>query len=81
MHSVTGATYLHDYVVELVFNDGRRKQIDFFDELHGEVFEPLRDLNRFRKFSINHDIRTITWDTGADFCPDVLYQEMGEFIS
>lgn len=81
MHAVTDATYLHDYVVELVFSDGRRKRIDFSDELHGQVFEPLRDVSRFRMFTVNHEIRTIAWDTGADFCPDVLYDKMGEFVS
>lgn len=50
-------------------------------ELHGEVFEPLRDVARFRRFTVNPEIRTIVWDTGADFCPDVLYNKMGEFVT
>lgn len=50
-----------------------RKKVDFKKYLYGEVFEPLKDIERFRGFRVDRQLGTIVWDTGADFCPDFLY--------
>ena len=42
MH-VTEAKYMRDYKVWLAFKDGVQGEVDLSSELHGEVFEPLRD--------------------------------------
>jgi hypothetical protein len=68
---VTEARYLEDYKIVFKFNDGREKTIDFEDELWGEVFEPLKDINLFRRFTLNPF--TIQWENGADFAPEFLY--------
>ena len=73
MRGVTKAKYLSGHVLEIEFDNGVRKRVDFAEHLKGEVFAPLRDLARFRKFRVDPLLETLTWDTGADFCADVLY--------
>ena len=41
---VTTAKYLHDYKLELTFNDGTHTIVDLKDSLNGLVFEPLNKL-------------------------------------
>ncbi len=68
---VTEARYLKGYKIVFKFNDGREKTIDLEDELWGEVFEPLKDINLFKRFTLNPF--TIQWENGADFAPEFLY--------
>ncbi|HEY7337813.1 MAG TPA: class I SAM-dependent DNA methyltransferase [Bryobacteraceae bacterium] len=38
------------------------------------VFEPLRDIDRFKRFSIAH--HTVAWDNGADLAPEFLREHV-----
>jgi hypothetical protein len=69
---VEEARYLHDYVVWVRFNDGTAGEVDLRDELTGGVFEPLRDLARFRQFRVDSELSTIAWENGADLAPEFL---------
>ena len=69
---VDKASYIKDYQIELVFSDGLKGKVDLKDEIWGEVFEPLKDVNYFKNFSL--DRWTIGWDCGADFAPEFLYE-------
>lgn len=71
--------YLDDYEVRIIFNDGTVKEVDLKKELYGEMFEPLKDLNLFKKVKVNKDTNTIEWENGADFAPEFLY-EIGKTI-
>jgi hypothetical protein len=73
MLKVTDAKYVRDYVVWLRFSDGIEGEVDLKDELFGEVFEPLKDKEFFKKFVLHPDWLTITWPNGADFAPEFLY--------
>ena len=73
---VKEAKYLHDYVVWLRFNDGAVGEIDLQNELEGEVFAPLKSIEKFKKFHVDPDIETIVWDNGADLAPEFLYDNM-----
>jgi len=73
---VKEAKYLHDYVVWLRFNDGAEGLVDLKDELYGEVFEPLKDIERFKSFKVDPDLKTIVWSNGADLAPEFLYDKM-----
>lgn len=69
------AKYAGGYRLELSFEDGRAGEIDLEAELWGEVFEPLRDPDRFRDFRVDKELQTIVWSTGADLAPEYLYEK------
>ena len=74
MRHVVEARYVGGYSVWLRFDNGVEKIVDLEGELHGEVFEPLRDPDAFRGVRLDPEADTIVWDTGADFSPDYLYE-------
>ena len=76
MQDIVEARYLNGYVIWLRFEDGTVGEIDLGDELHGPVFEPLRDKGYFSVFRVNLDTGTIEWPNGADFAPEFLYQKV-----
>ncbi len=67
---VIDAKYLDGYRVEVQFNDGSAAEIDLSDSLHGPIFEPLRNVEYFRSFTLAG--HTLTWPNGADFAPEYL---------
>jgi hypothetical protein len=71
---VTHVLHLKNYQLQLEFNDGKVKELDLKDELYGEIFEPLKDIELFKKVYVNPDTGTIEWPNGADFAPEFLYQ-------
>jgi hypothetical protein len=70
--SVTKAKYVRDYLIEVKFNDGTRKVIDFEPWLTGPIFRPLKNKSYFKTFFI--DGPTIAWPNGADIAPETLYE-------
>ena len=68
---VIEAKYLGGHRVWLRFDDGIVGELDLTAELHGEVFEPLRDVATFAKFRIDEG-HTLSWPNGADFAPEFL---------
>lgn len=70
---VTRVSYLTGYRLRLEFNDGSAKDVDLEAELHGEVFEPLRDLDLFKQVTRNPETNTIEWPTGADLAPEYVH--------
>ena len=73
MVKIVAAEYLRDYVLWLKFSDGVEGELDLKDELHGQIFEPLKDKEYFKKFVLHPEWLTITWPNGADFAPEFLY--------
>ncbi len=73
---VNEAKYLRDYIVWLRFNDGAEGQIDLSGELEGEVFGPLKDIQKFKSFTVDPTLQTIVWENGADLAPEFLYENM-----
>jgi hypothetical protein len=70
---------LDGYTLRLEFNDGTTKDVDLSGELHGEVFEPLKDAGFFRRVVVNSETGTIEWPNGADFAPEFLH-EIGQAV-
>jgi len=58
----------------VAFTDGTEREVDLSGELHGEVFEPLRDEALFAQAYVDPDTRTVAWPTGADFAPEFLHE-------
>ncbi|MEN9841039.1 MAG: hypothetical protein RL376_839 [Verrucomicrobiota bacterium] len=73
---ITKVAYLHDYKLELGFNDGTLGEFDFENELAGEIYKPLINKEFFSKVYINPDTETIEWPNGADFAPEYIHSKM-----
>ena len=69
---VMHAEYLGEYKIRLRFVDGAEGDVDLSSELYGEVFEPLKDKDLFRRFSIHPEFGTLVWANGADIAPETL---------
>ena len=66
--SVTKAKYIRHYLIEVKFNDGTKKLIDFEPWLSGPIFKPLKSKAYFKRFFL--DGPTIAWPNGADIAPE-----------
>ena len=73
---VIEARYERDYVIHLRFNDGAEGFVDLADELHGEMFAPLKDTAKFKAFRVDPELETIVWDNGADLAPEFLHDRL-----
>lgn len=72
-HDVTDFAFVEEYVLIVRFDDGFERRIDFEPILVGPIFGPLRDPQLFRQVKVDHDLGTLTWPTGADIDPGVMY--------
>ena len=68
---VVKAEYMGGYRIKLWFNNHVSMTVDLLSSLRGRVFEPLKDLDQFKRFSVKYN--TIEWENGADFAPEYLY--------
>lgn len=66
------AEYIDGYRIRLWFNNQVMKVVDLGSSLNGKIFEPLRNLENFKRFSIKFN--TIEWENGADFAPEYLWE-------
>jgi hypothetical protein len=68
---------LDGYRVHFEFADGLAANIDLTYLVgRGPVFEPLRDLEFFRKLRIHECGDTIEWPNEADIAPETLYDHV-----
>jgi len=70
------AKHVAGYILHLKFSDGLEGDIDLKEEIHGPIFEPLRDLETFKRFRLDPELRTLVWPNGADFSPEFLYEKV-----
>lgn len=67
------AIYLNEFKIDITFNNGVNKTVDFYDFLFSHdypVFIPLRDVNRFKKFKVDD---TIIWEGDVDLAPERIF--------
>lgn len=69
---VVKAEYAGGYRVRLWFNNHIEKTVDLESSLKGKVFEPLKDKEKFKCFTIRFN--TIEWENGADLAPEYLME-------
>lgn len=74
MRYITSVEYLSEYRLRIGFDDGAFRVVDLQSHLHGEVFQPLQDLTRFRTARLDPELDTVVWDNGADMAPEFLYE-------
>jgi hypothetical protein len=65
---------LGGYSLRVEFTNGSVRDVDLTKELHGEVFEPLRDPAFFAAVKVNPETGTLEWPNGADFAPEFLFE-------
>lgn len=68
---VKDVEYLDNYRLLVKFADEKIKIVDLEDRLKGEYFEPLKDIEEFKK--VYPDGLSITWENGLDISPEFLY--------
>ena len=68
------ARYARDYVVWVRFSDGTKGEVELSAELVGPVFGQLRDVEKFKAFTLAY--HTLTWSNGADFAPEFLRERV-----
>jgi hypothetical protein len=78
MHVVTAVEVLRPYVLEVVFDDGARREVDVEPLLFGEMFEPLREYECFKQAVVDGVLGTVAWPNGADLSPDFLYDAQAQ---
>lgn len=72
MLHVKSAKYLSGFRLWIAFDDGTDGEVDLEGVLDGPVFEPLRNLNIFKKVAVDPELETVVWPNGADFAPEFL---------
>jgi len=78
MLEVASAEYVDGYRVRLRFNNGETGVVDLKDSLWGPMFEPLRDVDAFKRFKVSQVLHTLCWENDADLAPEFLYEKMIE---
>jgi len=71
---LTRVKYIGTYSLQVTFNNGVTKNIDLREELDGEIFEPLKNIELFRQVKLSPETKTAEWPNGADFAPEFLYE-------
>ncbi len=66
------AHYVSDYKVWIRFSDGAEGEVDLSRELTGPMFEPLRNVEEFRRVALHPEWKTLVWPNGADIAPEFL---------
>jgi hypothetical protein len=74
-YDVTEVEVLGHYQLRLTFADGLAGDVDVSHLRHwGGVFAALRNPAAFAEVRIDPELGTVTWPSGADLAPDVLYE-------
>jgi len=56
IYKITSVNIKGKYTLELQFDDGAKKVIDFSPVLHGEMYSPLNDLALFSSVKIDSEV-------------------------
>ncbi len=71
---VTEMEQVGTYSLKVAFKDGTTKRVNLRPLLWGEVFEPLRDPDRFSEVYLDEKMGTVAWPNGADLAPEALHE-------
>jgi hypothetical protein len=73
IHKVRSFQQTGPHRLNIEFEDGLRREIDFADVLWGQLYEPLLDPKFFAQVQIDPEFHTLVWPNGADFDPATLH--------
>jgi Protein of unknown function (DUF2442) len=74
IHDIVAVEHLSGYRLRVEFDDGELRELDLDGQLDGPVFEPLRDRRLFGQVRVDPELGTVSWPTGADLDPIVVYE-------
>jgi hypothetical protein len=75
-YDVLEARHVRDHIVWVRFRDGKSGEVDLGPVLRGPVFEPHKDVNYFRQFTIDPRWHTLTWPNNTDVAPEFLHENV-----
>ena len=78
--NIIEAKHIQDYQLWIKFSNGIAKTVDLKEVIFKDqrkIFHPLRDLEYFKRFSIQ--LNTVTWPNEADFAPEFL-DDIGHLV-
>jgi hypothetical protein len=73
IYKVKSFAIVGPYTLNVGFDDGLFREIDFSPILRGELYGPLRDLRLFEQVMLDGEVHTLIWPNGADFDPATLH--------
>ena len=73
IYRITSCQRIAPYSLRLRFDDGLVRSVDLEPILEGELYGPLRDPAVFAQVTLNSEIHTVVWPSGADFDPATLH--------
>jgi hypothetical protein len=73
---IIDAHYVTGFKIWIRFSDGVEGDVDLSRELTGPIFEPLRNVEEFKRFSLHPELRTLVWPNGADLAPEFLREKL-----
>jgi hypothetical protein len=81
MDIVEKVVAIEPYVLDVSFADGTRRRVDVEPLLYGDVFESLRDFDRFAEVTVDPVLGTVVWPNGADLSPEFLRRAQAHVVS
>jgi hypothetical protein len=73
---IVEAHYVAGFRVWIRFSDGAEGDVDLSQDLTGQIFAPLRNVEEFRRVIPHPELRTLVWPNGADFAPEYLREKL-----
>ena len=75
-YDVVSADYVENYKIQVTFENGKSGIIDFLPYIKkGGIYSKLKDIDYFKRFSINNELGIITWENRIDIAPETLYSD------
>ncbi|TMK38518.1 MAG: DUF2442 domain-containing protein [Actinobacteria bacterium] len=74
IHDVVEVEVTGAHELRVTFDDGTVRSVNLEGQLHGPVFEPLRNPSVFEQARVDPELGTVVWPTGADLDPIVVYE-------
>lgn len=69
---------VENYQLEILFDNKEKKIFDVKPYFKFKIFKELKDVKKFNKVKISG--LSIEWESGADICPDELYNNSKEIV-
>ena len=77
MVEVIDLRYIEEYKLDLTFSNNVSKIVDLKEKIllgKGPMYEPLKDIEFFKKVRVDKELGTVLWPNEFDIRPDLLYE-------